>query len=365
MNVKSPISTEIYKLRKKQFQNHEGKTGLVATWTEETPLISKRGMPVLSQVIILSTRGCEWALSDHGGCSMCGYINDSSRRDIDQSLILKQITKALDKHAPPDNKTVRVVKIFNSGSFFDDKELYPQTRHQILRQLAKNPEIQEVAVESRPEYINEEKLNAALDILGEKKLIIGIGVESTSDRIRIECINKGFTFYDIKKATSLIIDRGAFVKAYLLLKPPFLTEIESLWDTYRSVKVLNELKVQAISLNPCTVQKGTLVEKLFRRGQYRPPWLWTVLESLKNNLQKFPHIKILCEPTGVGSLRGSRNCGKCDKVVAQIIKEISLHQKITVEEPSCGCKDIWREVINLEDQVQETLIGLQLIPKLF
>ncbi|MFX0065019.1 MAG: hypothetical protein ACFFC7_22820, partial [Candidatus Hermodarchaeota archaeon] len=110
-------------------------------------------------------------------------------------------------------------------------------------------------------------------------------------------------------------------------------------------------------------QKGTLVKKLFRRGQYRPPWLWTALESLKNNLQKFPHIKILCEPTGVGKLHGPRNCGKCDKAVAQIIKEISLYQKINVEEPSCECKDIWREVINLEDQVQETLIGLHPIPK--
>ncbi|MFX0064065.1 MAG: archaeosine biosynthesis radical SAM protein RaSEA, partial [Candidatus Hermodarchaeota archaeon] len=263
MNLESPISTEIYRLRKKQFQKHEGRTGLVATWAEETPLISKRGMPVLSQVIILSTRGCEWALSNHGGCSMCGYVNDSSRRDIDQSLVLKQITQALDKPAPSEDKTVQVVKIFNSGSFFDDKELRPQTRDQIFRQIAKNPEIQEIAVESRPEYINEEKINVALNILGEKKLIIGIGVESTSDRIRIECINKGFTFYDIKKATSLIIEREAFVKAYLLLKPPFLTEIESLWDTYRSVKVLSDLKVQAISINPCTVQKGTLVEKLF------------------------------------------------------------------------------------------------------
>jgi uncharacterized Fe-S cluster-containing MiaB family protein len=27
---------------------------------------------------VIPTRGCSWALSEAGGCSVCGYVNDSS-----------------------------------------------------------------------------------------------------------------------------------------------------------------------------------------------------------------------------------------------------------------------------------------------
>ena len=29
--------------------------------------------------IVIPSRGCSWALSENSGCSVCGYINDSSR----------------------------------------------------------------------------------------------------------------------------------------------------------------------------------------------------------------------------------------------------------------------------------------------
>ncbi|MFX0090607.1 MAG: archaeosine biosynthesis radical SAM protein RaSEA [Candidatus Hodarchaeota archaeon] len=365
MTEESPIAVEIKNLRDQYLQKREGKTDLVATWVEETPLISKRELPVLAHVMILATRGCKWALSGSGGCSMCGYINDSSREELTQSLILKQFSKALNQQLHHNERIIQIVKIFNSGSFFDDEEVHPKTRDQIFRQLDQYPDLQEVAVESRPEYINEEKIDSVLNILGDKKLVIGIGLETSSDYIRNNCINKGFSFNDFKKATSLIIDREALVKAYLLLKPPFLTEIEALWDTLRSVRVLTDLGIPAISLNPCTVQNGTLVEKLFLKGQYRPPWLWTVLESLKTSIQKFPQSKILCEPTGAGSQRGPRNCGKCDKTIANLIKKISLHQRVDIEEPSCQCKNIWKETINLDDSLQKIFLGLNSIPKLY
>ena len=38
---------------------------------------------------------------------------------------------------------------------------------------------------------------------------------------------------------------------------------------------------RTISMNLCNVQKGTLVDEMFERGDYRPPWLWSAVEALK------------------------------------------------------------------------------------
>ena len=67
-------------------------------------------------VIILRTRGCSWSIKS--GCSMCGYFNDSLWKKLNQKDIIFQFEKAMDKY-----NGEKVVKIFNSGSFFDNQEI--------------------------------------------------------------------------------------------------------------------------------------------------------------------------------------------------------------------------------------------------
>ena len=50
-------------------------------------------------------------------------------------------------------------------------------------------------------------------------------------------------------------------KAYLLLKPPFLSEKESIEDIINSINTIHNI-VDIISINPCNIQKNTFVEKL-------------------------------------------------------------------------------------------------------
>jgi len=48
------------------------------------------------------------------------------------------------------------------------------------------------------------------------------------------------------------------------------------------VKKINGL-TQTISLNPTNVQRNTAVEYLWKRKQYRPAWLWSMVEILKES----------------------------------------------------------------------------------
>ena len=42
-----------------------------------------------------------------------------------------------------------------------------------------------------------------------------------------------------------------------------------------------------ISVNPMNIQRGTIIDRLHRHNEYRPPWLWSLVEMIK---QAHPHI---------------------------------------------------------------------------
>ncbi len=268
---------------------------------------------------------------------MCGFSRDSDP-EVTQQEIISQLMYALEKH-----REIDMIKLFTSGSFFDDKEITPETREDIFRRLRG---LRMVVVESRPEYITEDVFeNLDFDF----RLQIGIGLETADDEIRLKSINKGFKFRDYKRAVNILKDRNIGVKTYLLLKPPGLTERESIEDVMKSIKKIRGL-TDTVSLNPCNVQSGTVVERLWRAGLYRPPWLWSVVEVLKGSYKM--GVDIISDPVGAGSQRGPHNCRKCSKDVARSIRLFSLQRNIDLLsgiEHSCECYDLWQTVLNYEN----------------
>ena len=89
---------------------------------------------------------------------------------------------------------------------------------------------------------------------------LAFGLETSSDRIRRDSINKGFTFEDFIRAAETARKNGATVKAYLMLKPPFLSERQAMEDIIRSIDDAAPY-ADTISINLCNVQKGTLVDR--------------------------------------------------------------------------------------------------------
>ena len=114
----------------------------VSYWIKEDRLLNGLGKEF---TIILRTKGCSWALGITGGCSMCGYIQDSCIEDINQEHILNQFNFALNKKIEEiqNDKDKYIIKIFNSGSFFDDIEISEEIREEIYTQIAKISQITE------------------------------------------------------------------------------------------------------------------------------------------------------------------------------------------------------------------------------
>jgi archaeosine synthase beta-subunit len=309
----------------------------VSFWSEKDVL---KGDIVNAFVIIFRTRGCTWAM--RSGCSMCGYFNDSLWAKVTDENLLKQFDLAMEKYSGE-----KFVKIFTSGSFLDGKEISKNTRNKILAKLYETAE--KVSVESRPEFIQNETLKEIKKISENKIFEVGVGLETASDYIRKNSINKGFTFEEYKKAVKKLKKFDFKIKTYILIKPPYLTEKESIEDAVESVKKIKNM-TDAISFNPTNIQRKTFVEYLWKRKKYRASYLFSVVEILKQSKKIAPNVFIKCDISGGGNIRGPHNCRDCDRKYLDAISNFSLNQNTKIFEGlTCNCKDKWLDLLDIEN----------------
>ena len=329
----------------------------VSAWLEDDVLGVNEPV-VKSLVLILRTHGCSWHRSTAkvGGCTMCGYVNDclNTETPIKPEDIIYQFQSAVERFT---DKPFKLVKIFTSGSFLDDNEV-PQNVQRTILKMCNDLDMQSVTFESRPEFVTTEKIEE-LTAIFPKGLQIAIGLESANSDVLKYSINKGFQFQDYCDAVKIAKEFDISIKTYLLLKPLFLTEREAIEDVLHSIQKLREHDLtNCISINPVNIQKFTIVEYAYRHRDYRPPWLWSVIDVLRRGHAELTgtRIRLLSQPTGGGSLRGPHNCGKCDERVLEAIAEFSLNNNPEIfKNLSCTCQDIWKDILDLEIIAKSTL----------
>jgi len=268
---------------------------------------------------------------------MCGYNEKASDGSITGDDILAQFEKAWGSY---DNHSI--VKVYTSGSFTDEKEVPLAAREGILGRVKESGA--KMLFESRPEFINAESMQDCVSIC--PNLEVAIGLESANDRVLEKSIHKGFTFSDYERAASSALKAGATVRTYLLLKPPYLTEEESINDVINSISKASQYS-RVITVNPVNVQRRTRVEKLWKSWAYRPPWLWSIVEVLRR--AESGDSLLLSSMVGAGSDRGPHNCGSCDADVVASIDGFNLTQdERKLEKRDCGCREKWRESLATE-----------------
>ncbi|MCL2687229.1 MAG: archaeosine biosynthesis radical SAM protein RaSEA [Methanobrevibacter sp.] len=320
---------------------------LSTSWYQDDLLYAGNGK---SLFIIIPSPGCSWALSDAGGCTMCSYISDCSLEPIGDDLIIELFKKELSKHIDTiksDGQTMPIaIKIFASGSFLNPQEVSKKARNEILKIIASIDEIKEIVTESRPEYVKKEILEEIFSIVGTKLFEVSIGLESQDDLIREEKINKGFTKEDFEKAVNIIKeidsennDYVSKAKAYIFVKPILTSEKEAIGEAIATAKYVESVGVSRVSFCPATIHRGTLIERLWRKGSYHPPWIWSLIDII-NETRENLNIPSLMDTSGFGSRRGPYNCKKCNKYFKHAIIDSNISQS-PIEEYKCECKKKW------------------------
>lgn len=313
----------------------EAASRLVNVWREDESLDGQRTTALVG---ILRTRGCYWA--DIKGCSMCGYARDTLGRSATPAELQSQVERLVSLH-----RGEPYVKIYTSGSFLDDREVDGPSRLALAG--AFRGRARRLLFETLPEFATADRLQPVAEAFGGD-VEVALGLESTQPEVLARYIGKGAPPSEYLAAARRVRELGMRAKAYLLLKPPYLTEAEAVEDVVRSVEIAAP-EFDCLSVNPVHIQGGTVVEWLFRRGRYRPPWLWSLVEVLRRGAAVRGSARLVSFPTAGGQPRGVHNCGTCDAEVLRAIEAASLDQEFgALETLRCGCQDGYQALRALE-----------------
>ena len=345
--VKAPANTP--ESRRRQASWDAARPATVYT----TPEMLPDGTPCTAATVILRTKGCHWWWSS--GCTFCGYFNDT-RDDVTNGDLHAQWTAAKEKF---DNfKDQAMVKVYTSGSLLEDREIPVEFQETVLRDCAQLGK--ELIVESRCEQLTEEKLAWATSI--NPSFTVAIGLEAYDDEVLRFHVNKGFSTASWDRAVTNLEKHKLRIKTYLMFKPPFMNEADALDHCVRWIEAVAE-RSDEISVNPMNIQRGTVIDRLHRHNEYRPPWLWSLVDMIQRahptihpkggiNGDDDQVSRLIVHPTAGGKIRGSHNCGACDAEVVAAIERYAVSGSLDeFEGLTCSCQQQWETELRLERQL--------------
>lgn len=301
---------------------------------------------VLNATLLLPGKGCAWSKQKDGGCTMCGFNNALSSLGINRSFTDEETLRLFDLGLSMiEKKHPKVLNIYNAGSFLNDNEISYGLQKRIMESVRANRDLEVLFVESRPEFITAEKLTIFFAKLNTKTLKIGIGLESSNERVRNDYINKGITKESYEKAIKTCKDSGIRSLTYILIKPLFLSEKEAIEEAVNTARYAFKAGSDEVSFESCCIQKGTKMEELYKADKYRPPWLWSIIEVIKAtaNLGNIQIGSFWDFPLPVAK---PYNCPKCSASIEELLNQYRINHNMNIfEQANCDCQEEWRKAI--------------------
>lgn len=218
--------------------------------------------------LFLTNRECPFR------CLMCDLWRHTTDSRVPLGAIPAQIEFALTQLPP-----ARRIKLYNSGNFFDHQAIPPEDYPRIA-ELVRSFET--VIVENHPRLCGDDCLRFRDLLSGE--LEIALGLETVHPDI-LPRLNKRMTLDDFGRATEFLKRAGIRLRAFLLLKPPFMTELEGLDWTKKSIDFAQDCGVDVCVVIPTRGGNGML-EQLAAGGQFSPPSLESLAACLEYGLQR-------------------------------------------------------------------------------
>ncbi|MCU0664031.1 MAG: hypothetical protein MUC50_17095 [Myxococcota bacterium] len=308
-------------------------------WVERTTA-SVDGTATTRLVFIFRAIGCAWARRPERGCTNCGFLSLTTRGAPVpfEDLIAQFESVFADSDAIAG---IGEIDIFNSGSFFSEEEIPAAVREHVFDRLGTTAALR-VLVESRPEHLREDRVRDAVARVGANRLEIGIGLESSDDRVREALVHKGFSREEFERAVAVLGATGARLLAYVLLKPLGLTEQQAVDDAVASSRYVFEVARRSgvaarVALQPTFVAPGSVLEEHFRRSAYTPPSLWSVLDAARR-IHAMGELSIGASDEGLEPARAPAGCPRCTEKLRAAIRDYNQTRDLSRLELACACR---------------------------
>ncbi|OMF98442.1 hypothetical protein BK147_09340 [Paenibacillus sp. FSL R7-0337] len=349
--IRSSIRNHLKELRSQVSSNHKQSFSLDRVLFTEQRTGYLHGKIVDRLVLFLRGTGCTHAI-ENGGCTFCGFYNATNLGEkIEDKDYIEQLTNTIETFNGTFDQ-FPIVCLYNDGSLLNEREISFNAVMQMFGILNGQQGIQKIVIESKIEDINEQQLKKLISIT-DKEIEIAVGFESSNPLIRDLCINKSFDNKVFERKWRIAQQYNVSIVPILMLKPPFLTEREAVLDYIESLKYLEPFHLTKIDLELPTVESHTLVHDLWKNGQYRSAWFWSLLEILRSREEMGLTTRLFIGPPSysVSSIAHTGNCEKCDQQFLHAIHHYNCYGELSrFEEITCSCKKKWAEEYYAEEK---------------
>lgn len=264
--------------------------------------------------IFLTNRECPFK------CVMCDLWRHTLDEPTPKGAIPAQIEYALERLPKAD-----VVKLYNSGNFFDGKAI-PRSDYEAIAKLLNG--FEHVIVENHPKLIGN-FIPGFRDMLAGS-FEIAMGLETIHPEA-LPKLNKQITTKNFKEATDYLVSENIDVRAFILLNPPFLTDPrENIEWCLKSVEFAFDCGVSACSIIPTRDGNG-IMEKLRDEGEYIPPAL-SALEEVFDRAVNLKKGRVFAD---LWDLEKFSDCEICFEARKERMQRMNLEQGVL---PGVECR---------------------------
>lgn len=253
-------------------------------------------------------------------CLMCDLWKNTTDYEVPEGAITRQIEFALE-HLP----SVKHIKLYNSGNFFDTKAIPLQDFRSIAELLSG---FDSVLVENHPNLSDGRVLD--FNKLLNGSLQIAMGLETVHPEV-LPMLNKRMKLSDFHRAVHFLNHHDISVRTFILLRPPFLNENEGILWAKRSIDFAFDCGVECCVVIPTRSGNGAL-EALEKQGYFSQP----EIRSLEAVLEYGISLKKGRVFADLWDLEHFSRCNQCFDMRVSRIRSMNIDQSIHPQ-VICGC----------------------------
>lgn len=190
-----------------------------------------------------------------GGCTYC--LNDAFNPSycVSEKSVTQQLDEGISFHLNRYRRADGYLAYFQA---FSNTHAPVSELRRIYAPALAHPAIKGIVIGTRPDCIDEEKLDFLSEINEKCFLSLEFGIESIYDE-SLRHINRGHTFEQAIAAIEMSAKRNFHIGAHFIFGLP--NETPEMW--LRDINIINELKINSIKFHQLQIIKGTLMAEEF------------------------------------------------------------------------------------------------------
>ncbi len=254
------------------------------------------------------------------GFSGCSYCNNRSFSPVfDQAKV--SIQEQLEKFVPKLRDKYPNAGILAYLQPYTNTHAPLKHLREIIDPIIKHKEIAGLAIGTRPDCLEDDKVAYLAELNRQKPIIVEIGLQTAND-LTLAGINRHHTLAEFEDAVKRCKAAGLTVTTHVIVGLPN----ETMDDFKHTAQVVHDLQLAAVKIHPLHIVVGTDMAQDYINGEFKLLSFEQYCEAVAEMIKIIgPEIAIerFSGESPSDMLIAPNWCGERDKIIATVEKRLS------------------------------------------